>query len=300
MLQCSSTDFVLRTDAVWLFEQLKIDPSQLLYCNEVMGMLKAVRKVFVTMVDHATPTRLLTALPNMEVVQVIDHHLETPLVGCHNLVEAVGSCATLVAETLLGAGHLVMPAAIATLLLGAIMVDTVCLDAEQGRVSDKDRAMAEALGDISGISAAHLYANLSKARFAVCGLSVDQLLRKDLKCCKAGGQCLGFSSVPCLVDELLEREGVEEGMHTLCCSLGLSALVVLGVKMETGSITRQIAVYQPQGSDLADAVAGVLESDPDLDCRHLPAKVCILLGQGNTRRSRKHILPTVVTFISSL
>lgn len=302
VLQCSSADFALRADAVWLFDQLKLDPSRLLYSDGVLEMLKAVRKVTVTMVDHAIPTGLLCALPNMEVVQVIDHHNATPLVGdsCHNVIEPVGSCATLVTEKILRDGKCIIPSTIATLLLGAILLDTVCLDEEQGRVSDKDKAMAKALDGISEMPSAQLYTCLSRARFSTTGLTVNQLLHKDLKCCKAAGLCLGFSSVPCLLQELLEREGVEEAMHTLCCSQGLSALVVLGVSVEGNGITRQVAVYQPEGSDLADAVAGVLESDGELECQQLPAEFCILLGQGNTRRSRKYILPTVVSFISSL
>jgi inorganic pyrophosphatase/exopolyphosphatase len=303
LLHCSRADFTLRTDAVWLFGYLGLDPTHLLFWNEAVEALQAVRRVSVTLVDHAHPTGPLLELPNMEVVAVIDHHPGiSPTVGQEWVMELVGSCASLVAETLLEDDSYTMHREMATLLLGAILLDTVGLDATAGRLTDKDQAMAERLGQLAGADPVQLYSSLSAARLSTAGLTAHQLLRKDLKCATAGAHCLGFSSVTCpLSSELLGREEMEEAVSTLCQARELSALVVLGVSVGAASMSREIAIFQPEGSDLADTVAGVLESDQQLECRRAPsATSCILLSQGNPQLSRKYTLPLVVDFINTL
>ena len=256
-----------------------------------------------TLVDHATLSGPLLELQNVEVVGIIDHHQPVPAApddGCF-IVESVGSCATLVAERLLAKESYEMPRSVATLLLGAVLLDTVGLDREAGRLTRKDEVMAERLGRLSDLRSTDLYKTLSAARHSICGLSTHQLLVRDLKCVSIGGHELGFSSVTCLLSrELLDRGDTEEAVLALCESRGLSALVVLGVSVGEASVTREIAIFQPEGSDMADAVATVLESDTELECERVQSSSCILLHQRNPRLSRKHILPLVADFLSSL
>jgi exopolyphosphatase len=303
LLQCSRSDFELRTDAVWLFSKLNLNASQLLFCEDVVGMLSRLQQVKVTLVDHALPTGTVQELPNTVVTEIIDHHVLPDITvgeGCCVVMEPVGSCATLVAEKLLGAEGYAVPTAIATLLLGAIMIDTVGLEKDRGRTTDKDKAIAERLTPLTSIPPAQLYDGLSTARFNTAGLSVRQLLRKDFKCAEAGAWRLGFSSVVCQLPELLEREGAEEDLCTFCQSQGLEALLILGVWPSADTIHRQIAIFQPARSDLADGLAGVLEADPELQCQRMQAEPCILLSQANTKCSRKYVLPLVVDFVSIL
>ena len=303
LLQCSRSDFQLRTDVIWLFSELNLDPSHLLFYEDVVGLLSRLQQVRVTLVDHALPAVALQELPNVVVTQIIDHH-ETPEVtfeeGCCVVVEPVGSCATLVAEKLLSTEGYAIPTTIATLLLGAIMIDTVGLEKERGRTTEKDEAIAKCLTSLSIVPPSHLYAGLSRARFTTSGLSVTQLLRKDFKCAEAGPWQLGFSSVACQLIELLEREEAEEDLCTFCQTRGLEALVVLGVWPTADTIHRQIALFQPAGSDLADGLASVLEADPELQCQRMTATPCIILSQANTKYSRKYVLPLVVNFIATL
>lgn len=304
LLQCPREDFALRTDAAWLFHQLNLDPSQLLFCDEVVSVLQQLKKVHITLVDHALLASPMRELTNMEIIEIIDHH-EVHGVnvgkGCCVVMEPVGSCATLVAEKLLGVEGYVLPAAIATLLLGAILLDTAGLDRGKGRTTAKDEDMARQLASLSSIPQTELYDNLLSARFSIAGLSSLQLLRKDLKCAVAGGYHLGFSSVACQLSELFEREGMEGDMQAFCQARGLSALLLLGVWQTGNNINRQIAIFQPQGLDLADALANVLETDEDLNCQQIVTEYpCILLNHGNTKLSRKYILPLVVNFISTL
>ena len=288
---------------MWLLSQLQLDPSQLIFLEEVVGQLQALQSVSVTLVDHATPTGPLLTLSNAEVVGVIDHHHHVPSEALRegSVVEPVGSCATLVAERLLGNERYHMPHSVATLLLGAILLDTVGLDRNAGRLTDKDLAMAEKLGAVVDMSSSELYSSLSAARLSTAGLSAHQILRRDLKCVLVAQSQLGFSSVTCsLSEELLEREDTAAAVDSLCQSLTLAALVVLGVSVRGDTVSREVAIFQPEGSDVADAVAGLLETDKDLQCERAPCPSCILLQQGNTRMSRKHILPLVTDFLSSL
>lgn len=306
LLQCPREDFALRTDATWLFGQLNFDPSQLLFSEEVLHVLQQLKKVYVTLVDHATLAKPLCELTNVDLVEIIDHHSvpEGVLQGekCCVVIEPVGSCATLVAEKLLGTEGYAVPGAIATLLLGAILLDTIGLDWGKGRTTVKDEEIARQLTAISSMPQTQLYDGLLRSRFSTDGLSSLQLLRKDLKCAEAGGYKLGFSSVTCQLSALLEREGVEGDMQTLCKTRGLSALVLLGVWQTGDSISRQIGIFQPEGLDLADALASILEADEELNCQQVVAgySPCILLAHGNTKLSRKYIMPLVVNFISSL
>ena len=304
VLQCSRDDLSLRTDAVWLLTQLELEPANFLFMEEALPRLQAARKVSVTLVDHATPTGPLEELPNVEIAGVIDHHpssFSSPRPADH-VVEAVGSCATLVAERLLGEDEYSVTKPVATLLLGAILLDTVGLEDRAGRVTSKDKVMAERLGAWVDMSFTELYTSLSEARLSVAGLSPHQLLRKDFKSVVAGEHRLGFSSVTCqLSPELLVSDDMEQAVQTVCQTHSLSALLVLGVRVAGDSVSREIAIFQGEGaSEVADTVASLLESDEGLQCRRLPSFSCILFQQGNPSLSRKHILPLVLKFMSSL
>ena len=65
-------------------------------------------------------------------------------------VEMVGSCATLVGEKLLSLDVTSVSEEVATLLLAAVLLDTINLDAAAGRTTEKDREVANLLGEIAG------------------------------------------------------------------------------------------------------------------------------------------------------
>lgn len=304
VLQCRRNDFALRTDAVWLFDYLDLNPSHLLFSDEITDCLITVNKVAMTLVDHAHHTGPLSQLLNTTVISIIDHHTElSPRPeGNDVVIEPVGSCATLITERLLGMDEYVMPPTIATMLLGAILLDTVGLIEDSGRVTERDKAMAKKLAPMSLISSDHLYSSLSAARISNVGLTIDQQLHKDLKCVEACGYHIGFSSVAYQIidDELLKKEGIEEATHTFCQTYKLSVLVVLSVCIATDTISKKIAIIQPQKSDIADGLANMIENDPELQCERMAGNWCIMFHQGNTKLSRKYILPAVVNFMSSL
>ena len=314
---------------MWLLQQLNLDPSKLVYSEDVKEGLGRAVGLEVTLVDHAHLSGDLSELPNVEVVSIVDHHVEVEVEvegggggggggrggegegeggggECHVVRERVGSCATLVAELLLGNPEYDVEAPVATLLLAAILLDTVNLSTASGRVTEKDRVVVGQLAPISLLPPADLYRSLAAARVSVEGLTTSQLLRKDFKMAEAGSYLLGFSSVTCLISELLGREGVVEDISQFCRSRQLSLLLLLGISVAEEETRRQVAVFQPLPSptspDLADSIASVLEAEEELQCQRqevwsFPGH---LLEQGNTRLSRKHILPLVLRFVSSV
>ena len=309
LLQCTRADFTLRKDAMWLFQHLNLDPTKLLYSEDVKGALGKVESVKVTLVDHTHLTGVLSELSSVEVVEVIDHHMgeeeEEEQRGHRLLKEGVGSCSTLVAEQLLGGEQHAVQGPVATLLLAAILVDTVDLSPDKGRVTEKDTAIAEQLLPLSLLPRAELYHNLSTARFSVSSLTTPQLLERDFKVTEVSGHRLGFSSITCLVTDLLARESVVDDMSTFCQSQDLSVLLLLGISVSGEATCRQVAIYQPQLStspDLADSISSLLEAQQELQCEHRPAGNFPghILEQGNVSKSRKHILPLVVNFVSSV
>ena len=312
LMQCSRADFALRKDAVWLLQQLNLDPSHLLYNEDMKGHLEKAGRVEVTLVDASHLTGILCSLPRVEVVAILDHHVSGEGGGagsgreeahCLRVVEGVGSCCTLVAERLLGDKDHTVSAVVATLLLAAVLIDTVNMDPESHRTTDRDRAVVGELSSLALLPREELYQNLFKARFSSTGLSIKQLLNKDLKVVECQGSRLGFSSVTGHLPQLLTGEGVGESVQEFCQNCSLSVLVVLGIQAaETGADTRRwIAVYQSTESDLADAIASILEAEQQLQCEHVEGDFpCILLSQGNSTLSRKHILPLVSNFISTM
>lgn len=62
----------------------------------------------------------------------------------------VGSCSTLVAERALSLAADKVSEPVAATLLGTILLDTVNLDEEAGRATEKDREVADLLGEICG------------------------------------------------------------------------------------------------------------------------------------------------------
>ena len=65
-------------------------------------------------------------------------------------IELVGSCTTLVAERILAASPAVVTESVALVMLGTILLDTVNLDPAACRLAEKDREMADLLGEICG------------------------------------------------------------------------------------------------------------------------------------------------------
>ena len=315
VLQCSRVELPLRTDAYWLLKEVELDTDALLFAEDVpVDRLLEAGSLSVSLVDLASPRGWVAPLAD-HVSEVIDHHRpmgeEKEMKGVARTVEMVGSCSTLVAEKLLTDSSYPLEAPAATLLLAAILIDTGDLAETEGRATEKDREMAARLEPLSSIPRATLFQKLSSARFDVSRLSTAELLGRDYKEVQLGRYTLGFSSITCLASDLFMRPDVAEQLEGFSSSHRLHALILVAVAISPEGVKRrQIALYQPQdppltsgsGSELADALASVLEADEELKCErvndtphHWP-----LLEQHNTTLTRKHILPCIASFLREM
>lgn len=315
LLQCPRKDLSLRADAAWLLEALGIDPNQLVWAEDLtMERLSSVEQLSMTLVDHSYPMGVLAGFRSA-VTEVIDHHRkeegEEEVGGgqCERRVEYVGSCSTLVAEKLLDDASYVLEGVAATLVLAAILIDTLNLDESEGRVTEKDRAIAQKLIPLATVPRDELYQQLFKARFDISSLTTPQLLRKDFKLASAGSYTLGFSSLTTLLSDFLSlQQHLTHDLNQFCEAQKIHLLLLLGIDVSKEGRRRQIALYQPQSKltsslspDFVDSVASVLEAEATLQCERVTdvAFDGALLEQHNTTMSRKHIMPIVTTFLTS-
>ena len=226
-------------------------------------------------------------------------------------VERVGSCATLVADKLLGSEGYTVGEGVAILLLSAILVDTGNLLSE-GIVTDKDKTVASKLQEIlpKEFSSEEHFKKLFTKRFDISALSTGQVLGRDYKQTRVCDKYnIGFSSVTADLSVFVTRPDFNTDIATFYQEHGLDVLLLLGIHAPEGELAnrrRQIAVYQPRdGSDLAESIESMLEASQELECVREGVEVGgefegVLLEQGNVKMSRKHILPIVTQFVTDV
>ena len=307
LFQCPRADLPLRPEVEWLFQELSIDSASLVFAGDLRReQLVEVEQLSITLVDHHVPTGLAAEFSSA-VVEAVDHHkLQEGAGGWPTVLEPVGSCSSLIAERLLDEPSYTMEGAVATLLLAAIVLDTVNLRPTEGKVTAKDAAVAKRLVPLASIGQDELFQQLSSARLDLRDLSSEQLLQRDYKQVSVGHHRLGFSSITALLSDFLRREGVSEDLARFCLSRDLHALVLVGIDLLAAEKRRQIALYQSSRAevppDFVDSLATILEANEELQCERLsgPGFEGPLLEQRNTALSRKHILPIITEFLGSL
>ena len=308
LFQCPRSELPLRPEVKWLFQELLIASANLVFSGDLkQEWLAEVDQLSITLVDHHVPSGLAAEFGSA-VVEAIDHHKLQEGAGSWPIVlEFVGSCSTLVAERLLDDPSYTMEAPVATLLLAAIVLDTVDLRPIEGKVTPKDAAVAERLAPLASIAQEELYQQLSSAHFDIRGFSSAQLLQRDYKQVSVGRHRLGFSSITALLSDFLQRDGMSEDLAQFSIVRDLHALVLVGISLpEGGEKRRQIALYQNTQAevptDFVDSLATILEASGELQCERVSGLDFEgpLLEQGNTALSRKQILPIITEFLGSL
>ena len=217
-LPISRADLSLRRELVRLFEWEGVMDSALVFADDLdLRDLLASRDGKLVLVDNRGEN--LGPALRKRVAEVIDHHCLLPRDAVENSVgggfrrplrrrieEPVGSACTLVAEQILQRKPEILDRQLATLLLAAVLLDTVNLDPKAGRVTDKDRKIAGLLIQAGSVDPAGLYDELLRARSDVGTLSSNQLLGRDYKEGRAGAVHFGMSSVPLLLDSWKRRD----------------------------------------------------------------------------------------------
>ncbi|MFO6501602.1 DHHA2 domain-containing protein [Serratia marcescens] len=138
------------------------------------------RKVW--LVDFTDVEQGPASLPDSDVVGVIDHHRLGTLVTRNPpdvWVRAVGCCATVILQILAAERPMPLSSAQATLLLGAILSDTVALSAPTA--TEQDRLAVSRLRAIAHVDYDAFTAGLLAAKTDLSGQSAAQLLHRDAK-----------------------------------------------------------------------------------------------------------------------
>ena len=290
-------DFKLRTEAVYVFKTAGIDPDTLVFLDEMpQSFMAHVNSLAI--VDH---NKLSDAFENYgdKVTMILDHHTEEGLykdAQCR-IIEPVGSTATLVGEVLIQEHPSLLTAPLATLLAGTILLDTVNLDPDAGRVTDKDQKIIPDLMAHCALDQAQYFKEVQKAKFDTDSLSTIDLLRKDYKEFKFNHVRCGIASALLSMTQWTARD------NELC--LGFEAYaqrqnlaVLLSMNAYTNpEFNRDLAVYCRDAAAHDKLVAFFQEKGLELESLSFEGQKPCLEGkisfytQVNLGISRKKLSP---------
>ncbi len=296
-------DFKLRTEAVFLFSQAGIDVDSLFFADDIdPKALHADGRLALTLIDHNKPTGAYAGLEDA-VVGVVDHHADEGLFenASPRVIEPVGSAATLVARMILDQNKALLDSNAAKLLLGTILLDTVNLDPEAGRVTPEDDAVAAELQKLGDKSRQELFDKVQQEKFNVSSLDSPDLLRKDYKEWELGNYRVGISTVLLSVQEWLRKDAsLSDALSQYCTARKLDVLLAMNA-YTAPEFTRELVVYCPDGS-LRERLLGFLKNS-DLELSPIESgktdEATALFSQGNLGKSRKKLQPMLAEFFES-
>jgi manganese-dependent inorganic pyrophosphatase len=161
----------------------------------------------VLLVDHAEQAQSVLGVEDAEIVEILDHHhvgsIETT-VPVTATFDPVGSTATLVVERFRQNG-MEPSRPTATLLLGALLSDTVILNSPT--TTERDRAVTEYLERVLNLDAIEFGSAMFEETSDVSELPAAEIIKRDAKEYEAsGGQTLCIAQVETVGRSLLERK----------------------------------------------------------------------------------------------
>ncbi|XP_049271601.1 uncharacterized protein LOC119394114 isoform X2 [Rhipicephalus sanguineus] len=306
VLNIARKDVKLRTEITYFFEQVDISLDTLVCRDEIdLKKLLAQSKLSLTLVDHnLLPKEDADLQPAVQ--EIIDHHRLETSHRCDKTVEMVGSCCTLVAEKVLHSKPELFTPQVALLLYGTILLDTVCLSESARRTTAKDLEMVSKLQAVlPDLNKEEVFKPLCRAKSNVEGLTLDELLRKDLKVVCSSAKRIALSSVPAELKSICQENTMEAELGKFCKTHGYSALIILTIAVDekSNSVQRQLAVFSPDivlKQQLTSTLLAVGDPSLDLQVSHMSTDHLITFVQGNTQASRKVILPVVRKFLNTL
>jgi manganese-dependent inorganic pyrophosphatase len=161
----------------------------------------------ILLVDHAELAQSVPGADQAEIVEILDHHhigsIQTQLPVTATF-DPVGSTATLVIERFRQSG--LEPAGpTATLLLGAILSDTVILNSPT--TTERDHAVVEYLERVLAIDATEFGREMFEATADVSQLPAEQIVTRDAKeYGPPGGRTICIAQIETVGRGLLDRQ----------------------------------------------------------------------------------------------
>jgi inorganic pyrophosphatase/exopolyphosphatase len=268
LLGIRRADFKLQLDRVHLLRRAGLAggggdgplwcPEHITFADEVDLAALAARPAGLRLhlVDHNKLSAPLAAL-GPHVASIVDHHAdeglyhETVPPESRHVELGIGSCASLVAERLRALGSpLLADPSVCTLLLGAVLLDTVNLDASAKAQKAREQSIANELllpcaaamlgvpPDEAGRGA--FFGELLRVKADVSlllGFPTADLLRQDYKeeALMGGGLKLGVGSVVLPLPALLARQplsALDDDMRSFAAAKQLQLLLLMSVDLD--------------------------------------------------------------------
>ena len=161
----------------------------------------------VLLVDHAEQAQSVPGVETAEIVEILDHHhigsIETKIPVTATF-DPVGSTATLVIERFRQNGMEPSPPT-ATMLLGAILSDTVILNSPT--TTERDRTAVDYLERVLEVDALEFGREMFESTSDVSDLPAEDIISRDAKEYQlGGGQTICIAQVETIGKSLLERK----------------------------------------------------------------------------------------------
>ncbi len=202
-------DLKLRNEAVCIFLKTGIRTENLIFTDQInLKDLSEKRKLKLILVDHNKISHKQEFLSGY-IEEVIDHHDdEKSYNNIAKTIEKTGSTATLIGEKIIKENKSFINQEIASLLSGAILLDTSNLSSKIGKTTERDEKILNYLVLEYKIDKNQLFENLSSEKRNISNLSSYDILRKDYKEWIMGRKKTGFSSVNIPLQSWLKKDPV--------------------------------------------------------------------------------------------
>jgi manganese-dependent inorganic pyrophosphatase len=169
----------------------------------------------VVLVDHAEQGQSVPGVEDAEIVEILDHHhigsIETTI-PVRATFDPVGSTSTLVVERFRQNGMEPSRAA-ATLMLGAVLSDTVILNSPT--TTDRDRRVVEYFEHALGVDAREFGREMFEATAEISGVPAEEVVTRDAKFYEVdNGDTLCIAQIETVGPGVLSRrDELLEAMH---------------------------------------------------------------------------------------
>jgi manganese-dependent inorganic pyrophosphatase len=176
--------------------------------------LVSPRRRRVILVDHAEQGQSVPGVEEAEIVEILDHHhigsIETTI-PVRATFDPVGSTSTLVVERFRQNGMEPSPTS-ATLLLGAILSDTVILSSPT--TTERDHAVVEYFERTLSLNARDFGREMFESTADISGVAAEEVVTRDAKHYEADdGRTLCIAQIETVGSAVLERR--EELLETM-------------------------------------------------------------------------------------
>lgn len=170
----------INNESKYILETAKLESPEILEDASGLNMV---------LVDHSEYTQSAEGLKNANIISIIDHHNDGTVTTGNQLIydaRPLGSAATVIWIRYRNYG-LEPDKKTATVMLGAILSDTLNLKSDTTTFADREAVKAlSALTDIKDVDA--FYQEIFKARLSYEGMTDDEIFFNDYKEYESGGQ----------------------------------------------------------------------------------------------------------------